>query len=86
VKVALLPIKAYDNWDYARDLGKARNWWMATNLEGEPSPGAAGTAERFVVTGVPAAADGGRLYVAVRSFDAAWNRSAMSNLAVPEPE
>ena len=54
------------------------NWWMATNLTGEPAPAGAGTKESFAVTGVPANAT----HFAVRSFDNASNRSAMSNVSV----
>jgi hypothetical protein len=77
VKAAPLPIVAYQDWDYARDDGVKRNWWRATNLQGEPEPKPAGQSERFVVTGVPA---GDTLYFALRSFDGSSNRSAMSNL------
>ena len=80
VKAAALPIVAYDQWDYARDLGTKRNWWMATNLAGEPAPAKPGAAERFVVTGVP---DGKTLHFAVRTFDDSSNRSALSNVVVP---
>ena len=80
VKVATLPIVPYEAWDCARDTGVKRNWWMAANLKGEPAPSKAGTAERFIVTGVT---DGDPLYFAVRSFDDSWNRSAVSNVAKP---
>jgi len=53
------------------------NWWMAVNLKDEPAPAAAGTRERFVVTGVPE----GATYFAVRAFDDSSNRSALSNVA-----
>ena len=56
---------------------KYTNWWMATNLAGEPTPKAPGATERLAVTGVPADAK----YFAVRSFDDSSNRSAMSNVA-----
>ena len=78
VKVATLPILPYEQWDSARDAGSKRNWWRAINCEGEPAPSEPGSAERFVVTGVP---DGRPLYFAVRSFDDSDNRSAMSPLA-----
>ena len=81
VKVSELPIVPYESWDFARDSGKRRNWWRAVNCAGEPVPSKPGTAERFVVTGIPQA---GRLHVAVRSFDAGSNRSAMSNVVVAE--
>ncbi|MFQ5809703.1 MAG: hypothetical protein ACE5JM_08815, partial [Armatimonadota bacterium] len=54
VKCAALPIVSYDDFDYARDEGKKRNFWRATNLEGEPQPAAPGAKEQFVATGVPA--------------------------------
>ena len=53
------------------------NWWLASNLAGEPVPKAAGTAESFAVTGVPK----GARYFAVRSFDDSSNRSVLSNIA-----
>jgi len=83
VKAARLPIKPYEEWHVPTDRGKARNWWMAVNLEGEPAPSRAGAAERFTVTGVPAVEEGGPVYFAVRTFDDAWNRSAMSNVVQP---
>ena len=42
-----------------------------------PAPGEPGTQERFVVTGVPAAAP---FYFALGSFDGGGNRSPVSNL------
>ena len=78
VKAATLPIAPYEDWLYARDSGKKRNWWKATNCKGEPTPSKPGTKESFVVTGVPTARP---LYLAVRTFDDSSNRSAMSNLA-----
>ncbi len=80
VKAAMLPIASYDRWDPAEDAGKRRNWWRAGNCAGEPAPSPAGSAERFVVTGVP---EGGKLFFAVRSYDAASNRSGISNVAAP---
>ncbi len=77
VKAATLPIAAYEQWDYARDVGKKRNWWRAVNCKGEPAPGSPGTKERFVVSGVP---QGETVYFAVRSFDDGNNRSAISNV------
>jgi hypothetical protein len=53
------------------------NWWMATNLSGEPEPGRTGQRITFTVTGVPA----GARYFAVRSFDDSHNRSGISNIA-----
>ena len=78
VKAAPLPIVDYPQWDPARDPGKRRNWWRATNCRGEPLPGAPGTKERFVVRGVP---EGRPLYFAVRSFDTSQNRSPLGNVA-----
>lgn len=51
-------------------------WNMASNVTGEPEPGAAGKGEKMTLT-VPA----GKLYFAVRTFDTEHNRSAMSNIA-----
>ncbi len=76
VKAAALPIVPYEQFDYARDVGRKRNWWRATNLKGEPTPGAPGSPERFTVTALP---DAKELYFAVRSFDNSANRSAISN-------
>lgn len=78
VKTSDLPIVPYDDFDYARDVGKKRNWWRAVNLDGEPEPAKPGTKVRFTVTGVPEAAT---LHFAVRSFDDANNCSPIGNLA-----
>jgi len=75
LKAAPMPIVAYEQFDYARDVGKKRNWWRATNLKGEPRPAAPGTLERFTVTGLP---EGDVLYFAVRSVDDSANRSPIS--------
>lgn len=77
VKVDLLPIVAYKEWDAARDRGTRRNWWRAVNCAGEPRPGKAGSRERFTLRGIP---DSSTLYFAVRSFDDSNNRSGMSNV------
>jgi len=82
VKADALPIVPYERWDPASDPGRRRNWWRAVNLTGEPAPGPPGRAERFVVSGLPAAG-GGKLHVVLRSFDDSSNRSAISNLASP---
>jgi hypothetical protein len=80
VKCSDKPIVEYatflERWKQNQD-GGVRNWWLATNLSGEPAPKKAGAREQFVVTGVPA----GAKFFAVRSFDDSRNRSAMSNLA-----
>lgn len=81
VKADALPIVPYEEWDFAEDHGRRRNWWRAVNCEGEPPPSSPGAMESFEVTGVP---DAERLHFAVRSFDASWNRSAMSNSAEVE--
>jgi len=78
VKVAKMPILPYEQWDYAADSGRNRNWWRAINCKNEPIPKPAGTKENFVVTNVPDA--NGGLYFAVRSFDDNGNRSAISNV------
>jgi len=54
-------------------------WNVAKNVAGEPAPGAAGKAERMVVK-----AEGGTCSFALRSFDDAHNRSAMSNVVTVE--
>jgi hypothetical protein len=83
VKAAELPIAPYDDWDYARDTGKRRNWWRAVNCRGEPRPSKPGAEEHFVVTGLPA---GETFYFAVRSCDDSENLSPMSNVAAAKPE
>ncbi len=77
LKSSELPIVPYQQWDYARDAGKRRNWWRAANCQGEAAPSKPGTPERFVVTGLPS---GDSFYFAVRSFDQSGNRSPLSNL------
>jgi hypothetical protein len=67
-------IKVFNNFEE----DKYCNWWMATNLAGEPAPKAAGSRESFTVTGVPE----GAKYFAVRSYDEASNRSALGRVAV----
>jgi hypothetical protein len=81
VKCSDKPIVDYETFlkQWAADEDSAvTNWWMAANLAGEPVPSPPGTAERFLVTGVPA----GAKYFAVRSFDDSNNRSAISKVAV----
>jgi hypothetical protein len=56
------------------------NWWAAENVPDEPGPEAAGKTQTMTVKGVPA----GHRCFALRSFDAARNRSAVSNLAEVE--
>jgi len=80
VKCAAAPLVDYEKFldHYAANTdAKVRNWWMASNLEGEPVPKAPGGKESFVVTGVPE----GATHFAVRSFDDSRNRSAISNVA-----
>ena len=77
VKASKLPIVPYEAFDFARDVGKKRNWWRAVNLDGEIVPARHGASERFTVSGVP---DTAMLHFAVRSFDDADNRSPMSNV------
>jgi hypothetical protein len=69
-------LDAYNRWKH----GGVTNWWMAGNLDGEPSPKSAGTTEKFTLSNVP---EGAR-YFAVRSFDDSHNRSGMSNVAQAE--
>ncbi len=80
VKCADKPIVEYREFleAYAANKdGGVRNWWMATNVKGEPTPQRPGRVETFTVTGIPA----GVRYFAVRSFDDSNNRSAQSNVA-----
>jgi len=83
VKASSLPIVPYGQFDCARDFGRKRNWWKATNLKGENKPAAPGRTERFIVTGLPHA---GTLHFAVRSFDNSRNRSPISNRATVSKE
>ena len=53
------------------------NWWAANNVDGEPTPGAAGVKESMTVQGVPV----GKRFFTVRILDTASNRSAISNIA-----
>jgi hypothetical protein len=66
-------LKLYNNFEEADHC----NWFLATNLHGEPTPAAAGRKVTFTVTGVP---EGARFF-AVRSFDDSGNRSEISNVA-----
>ena len=78
------PIVDYDTFlkNFAANQDKeVANWWMATNLAGEPTPKAVGEKESFVVTGVPANAK----HFAVRSFDDSNNRSPLGNVAQAGP-
>ncbi len=81
VKCSDKPIVDYEAflkaWSANTDA-KVTNWWMATNLTGELSPGAPGRGESFTVTGVPP----GAKHFAVRSFDDSSNRSSLSNVAL----
>jgi hypothetical protein len=56
------------------------NWFLATNLDGEPAPGKPGAQEQFTLTGVPE----GAKFFAVRAFDDAFNRSAVGDAASPQ--
>jgi hypothetical protein len=51
-------------------------FWQAVNVEGEPEPGKAGERQEMVAKGLPA----GKLYFAVKSWDAVNNMSDLSNL------
>jgi hypothetical protein len=62
---------------YPAEKDAKANWWAATPVLRVPKPGATGAKEACVVESIPA---GSRVF-AVRSFDAAANRSALSNLA-----
>jgi hypothetical protein len=69
-----------DKRAFAFDPKTHANWWAANNVEGEPKPGAAGAKETMTVEG----AAPGKRFFAVRSFDAASNRSGMSNVVEVE--
>ncbi|MCX7590456.1 MAG: hypothetical protein N2255_02400 [Kiritimatiellae bacterium] len=76
VKCASKPIVDYETffkkWAANEDV-QVENWWMATNLAGEPRPSEPGKPERFTVTGVPA----GTKFFAICSFDDSNNRSPL---------
>ena len=63
----------------ANEDAKCCNWWMASNVQGEPAPGKPGEKVTFEVTG--AAVPAGAKYFAVVSFDDSHNRSGISNVA-----
>jgi len=79
VKCSDKPLVVYQDflaaWKANTD-SKVTNWWMAANVSGEPTPGQAGAAERFTISGVPADAR----FFAVVSYDSASNRSPLSNV------
>ncbi len=53
------------------------NWFLASNVTGEPAPKAPGARESFAVKGVPA----GAKFFAVRAYDDSNNRSKISNVS-----
>ena len=55
----------------------AANFASATAITGEPTPGAAGTAQSFTANGLPT---GRTLYFAIKSADDSGNWSAISNV------
>lgn len=67
---------AYDVRWSASNITEA-NWGSATAVSGEPTPGVAGTAQNFVVTGVDRNID---LYFAAKVRDEANQWSALSNV------
>jgi len=75
VKWADKPMLERIDWQTQADTHV--NWWAANHVPNEPMPGSAGAKESMVIDGLPA----GALYFAIRSFDAASNRSSMSNVA-----
>ena len=78
VKWADLPM--VERLDWPDQKGIRTNWWAANHVAGESKPSPAGARESMVVEGIPA----GRRYFAVCSFDAASNRSGISNMAEAE--
>ena len=82
VKWATLPIKTYEKYDYREDEGKARCWWRAQNVKGEPVPAEPGKKDSFTVEGLPT----GTCYFAVCSDDAEMNQSDISNVVKVDVE
>lgn len=81
VKWADRPMVERLRWPDETDL--KTNWWAANHARGEPRPGATGATQSMLLDGIPA----GQRYFAIRSFDAASNRSPLSNIAeagIPE--
>jgi hypothetical protein len=76
LKWAALPMK--DRIDWQTETGTHANWWAAENVPNEPKP-TAGTQAVTVGNVGP-----GKRVFAIRSWDAAGNRSAMSNMAEVE--
>jgi len=52
------------------------NFWCADNAIGEPAPAAPGAKQSFTMTGL---SSGKTLYFALKLYDEAGNRSALSN-------
>jgi hypothetical protein len=75
VKWADKPLVERLRWP--EEVSTAANWWAASHALGEPLPRAAGIRESIQVENIPA----GKHYFAVRSFDAASNRSGVGNMA-----
>lgn len=53
------------------------NWFLAYNVDGEPTPQKAKTKERFIIKNIPETG----IYFAIRTFDDSSNRSPISNIA-----
>jgi hypothetical protein len=75
VKWADRPLVERLRWP--EEVGTAANWWAVSHASGEPLPRAAGVRETMQVETIPA----GKHYFAVRSFDAASNRSGVGSVA-----
>ena len=71
------PVTSYDI-RYSTSTINDSNWASATQVAGEPTPGAAGYLQSFTVTGLSASTT---YYFAMKSTDAASTVSALSNVA-----
>ena len=78
LKWADSPLVERLRWPDEKDT--TANWWAANLATGAPRPAAAGRKESMVVEGISA----GKQHWAVRSFDAASNRSLLSNVVAVE--
>jgi hypothetical protein len=72
------PLSDYPDFDYAHFDTTKVPWWYAVNVNGEPTPSAAGTPDAFALPG--SFPTDSVYYFALCSRDAAGNLSRLSNL------